>query len=135
MSAQVGGNLLPAVEVAPDTIGMAKLPNEVSERIWRLKRQLADVIENARTAEFALFNTFGETERTSVYLDDLHSVAEQATERFSQFSSLQIRIFNVQPHVPGDMLELVMQSILNTEARLPALEQSIQEIRTEWELP
>ena len=135
MRAQVGGNLLPAVEVASDITGMAKLPNEVSETIWRLKRQLADVIENARTAEFALFNTFGETERTIVYLDDLQSVAEQATERFSQFSSLQIRIFNVQPHVPGDMLELVMQSISNTEARLPALEQSIQEIRTEWELP
>jgi hypothetical protein len=53
-----------------------------------LKRQLADVIENARAAEFALFDRFGETERTIVYLDDLQSVAEQATEPFSQFSSL-----------------------------------------------
>ncbi|KAI9134929.1 hypothetical protein [Acaryochloris sp. CCMEE 5410] len=114
---------------------MAKLPNDISETIWRLKRQLADVIENARTTEFALFNTFGETERTIVYLDDLQSVAEQATERFTQFSSLQIRIFNIQPHVPRDMLELVMQIISNTEARLPALEQSIQEIKTEWKLP
>jgi hypothetical protein len=42
---------------------------------------------------------------------------------------------NVQPHVPEDMLKLVIQVIENTEARLPALEQSIQEIRTEWELP
>jgi hypothetical protein len=32
------------------------------------------------------------------------------------------------------MLELVIRTIDNTEARLPALEQSIQEIRTEWEL-
>ncbi|NJK54182.1 MAG: hypothetical protein HC936_17905 [Leptolyngbyaceae cyanobacterium SU_3_3] len=114
---------------------MAKLPPDISETIWRLKRQLADVIDNARSAEFSLFDTFGETERTIVYLDDLQSVAEQATERFSQFSSLQIRTFNVQPHVPGDMLGLVMQSIATTEARLPALEQSIREIRTEWKLP
>lgn len=85
--------------------------------------------------EFALFNTFDETERTIVCLDDLQSVAEQSTERFTQFSNLQIRIFNIQPHVPRDMLELVMQSISNTEARLPALEQSIQEIKTEWKLP
>jgi hypothetical protein len=113
---------------------MAKLSNDVSETIWRLKRKLADVIDNARSAEFSLFDTFGETERTIVYLDDLQSVAEQATERFSQFSSLQIRILNVQPRVPEDMLELVTQIIENTEARLPALEQSIQEIRTEWEL-
>jgi hypothetical protein len=113
---------------------MAKLPNGISETIWRLKRKLAEVIDNARSAEFSLFGTFGETDRTIVYLDDLQSVAEQATERFSQLSSLQIRILNVQPHVPEDMLELVTRVIENTEARLPALEQSIQEIRTEWEL-
>ena len=113
---------------------MAKLPLNASETIWSLKRQLAGVIENARATEFALFNKFGETERTIAYLDDLQSVAEQATERFSQLSSLQIRIFNVQPNVPGDMLELVMQVIANTEARLPALAQSIQEIKTEWKL-
>lgn len=100
-----------------------------------MKQQLADIIENARAAEFALFNTFGETERTIVYLDALQSVAEQATERFSRFLSLQIRVFNVQPHVPGNMLELVMRLIASTEARLPALEQSIQEIRTEWKIP
>lgn len=114
---------------------MARLPIEVSETIWRLKRQLADVIESARAAEFDLFNTFGETERTITYLDDLQSVAEQATERFSQFSNLQIRMFNVQPRIPEDMLELVRQCIANTEARLPALEQSIREIKTEWKLP
>jgi hypothetical protein len=113
---------------------MAKLPPNISQTIWRLKRQLANVIDNARAAEFSLLETFGETERTIVYLDDLQSVAEQATERFSQFSSLQIRILNVQPHVPEDMLELTIRVIENTEAKLPALEQSIQEIRTEWEL-
>jgi hypothetical protein len=113
---------------------MAKLPNDIPETIWGLKRKLAHVIDNARSAEFFLFDTFGETERTIVYLDDLQSVAEQATERFSQFSSLQIRISNVQPHVSEDMLELVTRLIESTEARLPALEQSIQEIRTEWDL-
>jgi hypothetical protein len=113
---------------------MAKLPIDIAETIWRLKRQLADIIDNARFAEFTLFDTFGETERTIVYLDELQSVAEQANERFSQLSNLQIRILNVQPHVPEDMLELVIQVIENTEARLPALEQSIEEIRTEWEL-
>jgi len=129
-----GGNLLPVIEVAFGASFMAKLPNDIFETIWRLKRQLADVIDNARTAEFSLFDTFGETERTMVYLDEFQSVAEQATERFSQFSSLQIRILNVQPHFPEDMLELVTRVIENTDARLPALEQSIQAIKTEWEL-
>jgi hypothetical protein len=113
---------------------MAKLPNNTSEIIWVLKRQLADVIENARATEFALFDRFGETDQTIAYLEDLQSVAEQATERFSQFSNLQIRVFNVQPQVPRDMLESVLQVIANTEARLPALAQSIQEIKTECDL-
>jgi hypothetical protein len=129
-----GGNLLPKVRVSFST-AMAKLSPDISETIWRLKRQLADVIDNARSTEFFLFDTVGETERIIVYLDDLQNVAEQSTERFFQFLSLQIRIFNVQPYVPGDMLELVIQSIAITEARLPALEQSIREIRTEWKLP
>jgi hypothetical protein len=64
---------------------MAILPNNTSEIIWALKRQLADVIENARATEFALFDRFGETDQTIAYLEDLQSVAEQATERFSQF--------------------------------------------------
>jgi hypothetical protein len=34
---------------------MAKISNELSETIWSLKRQLADVIENAKAAEFVLF--------------------------------------------------------------------------------
>jgi hypothetical protein len=113
---------------------MAKLSNEISETIWGLKRKLADIIDNARSAEFSLFDRFGETERTVAYLDDLQSVAEQATERFSQFSSLQIQILNVQPQISQDMLKLVTRVIESTEARLPALEQSIQEIKTEWEL-
>ncbi len=113
---------------------MAKLPNDIYEKIWRLKRQLADVIENSREAEFVILDRFGETEDTIVYLDELQSIAEQATDKFSQFSTIQIRIFNIQPYIPRDMLELVMQLIRNTEARLPALEQSIQEIKTEWKL-
>jgi hypothetical protein len=28
---------------------MAKIPNKISETIWRLKRQLADVIEEAKS--------------------------------------------------------------------------------------
>mgnify|MGYP006880102928 CR=1 FL=1 len=50
---------------------MAKLPNDIYETIWRLKRQLADVIENSRDAEFVILDRFGETERTIIYLDEL----------------------------------------------------------------
>jgi hypothetical protein len=113
---------------------MAKIPNEISETIWRLKRQLADVIEDAKSAEYLLFAQCGETERTISYLNDLQSIAEQATDRFTQFSTLQIRILNVQPRVPLDMLEILEQAIASAELRLPALQRSIQEIKIEWRL-
>jgi hypothetical protein len=81
-----------------------------------------------------LFDTFGENERTDSYLADLQSVAEQATDRFSQLTTLQIRSFNTQPQISNDMLDFIKQVIAKTEARLPALEQSIQEIKIEWKL-
>jgi hypothetical protein len=50
---------------------MAKLSEAVAERVWTLKRQLANIINDARTAEFAIYHEFGENPRTEVYLDEL----------------------------------------------------------------
>ncbi|PSF33094.1 hypothetical protein C7H19_20590 [Aphanothece hegewaldii CCALA 016] len=114
---------------------MAKLPDEATEQIWHLKKQLLDIIDQAKVTEFVLFERFGETERTLTYLDDLQNIAEQATERFSQFSRIQIQIAAAQPDVFPDILELVTQAISNTQARIPALQRSIQEIKIEWQIP
>jgi hypothetical protein len=102
---------------------MAELPGDMSETIWRLQRQLANVIDRARYAEFFIFDTFGETEQSIIALDELQSIAEQATDQFSQFSSLQLRIFNVQPTVSNDMLEFVgriISSVLLVICGVPA---------------
>jgi hypothetical protein len=58
----------------------------------------------------------------------------KATDRFSQFSTFQSRIANAQPPVPSDIIELVNRTVETTQARIPALERSIQEIRQEGEL-
>lgn len=114
---------------------MAKLADELNETIWSLKRQLLNIADNAKAVEFVLLERFGETDRTISYLDDLQSVGEQATERFSQFSNIQIRIANAQPDIFPDMLELVNRVVANTQERIPALERSIEEIKNEWRLP
>jgi hypothetical protein len=113
---------------------MAKLPKDISKAIWNLRQQLSEIISDTKSAEFALFSRFGETERTIVYLDELQNLTEQTSERFSRFLTLQLRVTNVQPQVPPDMLILVKKVIANTEARLPALEQSVQAIKVEWSL-
>jgi hypothetical protein len=113
---------------------MAKLPNEMAETFWLLKRQLLNIIDEATAAEFILFERFGETDRTMSYLDELKSVSEQATARFAKFSTIQLRLADVQPVVPIDMLELATEIIGSTQQRLPALNRSIQEIKGEWRL-
>lgn len=114
---------------------MAKLPTETSETIWSVKQQLLDIINEATAAEFTLFELFGETDRTISYLNELKSVVEQTTARFSQFSSIQLRIADTQPYAPPDMLGLVNEVIANTQQRLPAWKRSVQETKIEWRLP
>lgn len=114
---------------------MAKLPVETTENLWHLKRRLLDIVDEATAAEFFLFESFGETDSTIMVLDELKDIAEQAASRFSQLSSLQLRVADAQPTVPPDMLELVIQVIAYMQQRVPALERSVEEIKIEWSLP
>ena len=113
---------------------MAKLSLQTAQTIWDLQNQLLEIIDTARTFELSLFEAFGETERTIPYLDELQSIAQQATERFSRFSTLQIRIANTQPPIPRDLLEIVDRSIESTQQKIPALERSNQETIQEFNL-
>jgi uncharacterized caspase-like protein len=113
---------------------MGKLKPETAQTIWDLQKQLLGIIDTAKTLELSLFESFGETDRSVIYLNELQSIAEQATDRFSRFSTFQSRIANTQPPVPSDIIELVNRTIENTQKKIPALERSIQEIREEGEL-
>lgn len=113
---------------------MAKLPAETTETVWSLKRQLLDIVDEATAAEVVLFSRYGETNETTVALDELKSIAEQATSRFSQLSNLQLRIAESQPSVAPDMLKLVTEVIAHAQDNVPALERSVQEIKLDWSL-
>ncbi|MFB2839266.1 MULTISPECIES: hypothetical protein [Floridanema] len=114
---------------------MAKLPRETTETVLNLKRQLIDILDEATATEFVIFESFGETDETLPFLDEMKSVAEQATSRFSQLSALQLRIGEAQPNASADILELLAQGIAQTQQRIPAWERSIQEVKLEWNLP
>ncbi len=113
---------------------MAKLSLETAQTIWDLQHQLLEIIDTAKTLELSLFEAFGDTELTIAYLDELQSIAQQATERFSRFATLQIRVANTQTPIPSDLLIIVGQSIQTTQQKIPALKRSIQETRQEWKL-
>ncbi len=76
---------------------MAKLSLETAQTIWDLQHQLLEIIDTSKTLELSLFESFGETERTIPYLDELQNIAEQGTDRFSRFSTLQLRVASTHP--------------------------------------
>ncbi|HLO49020.1 MAG TPA: hypothetical protein VK211_11440 [Kamptonema sp.] len=113
---------------------MAKLPVETAETIWTLLRQLLNLVEEAGAAEFALFDSFGETDSTLPNLEDLKNIAEEAASRYSQLSNIQLRITEAQPNAAADMLRLLERAITENQLRIPAMERSVQEIKIEWNL-
>jgi hypothetical protein len=50
-----------------------------------------------------------QTEDTIPVLDELQSIAQQAIDRFSRFSNLQVRVANNQPPIPPDFIEIVVR--------------------------
>jgi hypothetical protein len=113
---------------------MAKLSLETAQTIWDLQHQLLEIIDTAKTIELSLFESFGETSRTTPYLDELQNIAEQGTDRFSRFSTLQLRVASTQTPIPADLLEIVNRSIESTQQKIPALNRSNQEIIQEFNL-
>ncbi len=115
--------------------GMAKLSPDITDLINRLKQQALNLVDAALAAELRIFEQFGETQQTLSYLDEMKHVADESTALYSRLSTLQLQIAQAQPEATSDMLELVDQTILRTQARVPALERSIQEVQIEWNLP
>lgn len=89
---------------------------------------------NNHEPEISRNDEFGETEATISYLDEMKNVADYAESSYSQLSTLQLQIAKAQPTAPPDMLDLLAQAITRTQARIPALERSIQEVKMEWNL-
>lgn len=114
---------------------MAKIPREVTATINNLKHQALDIVEEASALESTLFEAFGETEATIPYLNEVKTVVDDAESSFSRLSTLQLQIAKAQPIAPGDILELMNRTIARTQARIPAWERSIQEVKLEWNLP
>ncbi|MFB2978279.1 hypothetical protein [Microseira sp. BLCC-F43] len=114
---------------------MAKIPGEVTTTINNLKQQVLEIVEEATALEMRIFEAFGETEATIPYLDEVKTVVDDAESSFSRLSTLQLQIAKAQPIAPGDILELMNRAIARTQARIPAWERSIQEVKLEWNLP
>jgi uncharacterized protein involved in exopolysaccharide biosynthesis len=113
---------------------MAKLSPEIRANLSHQKQQLLDLIDEAKSLEFILLERIGENKETISTLEQLTEIAEQASSRLSQLSTLHLRIAEVQPTISADLLRLMNEAMTNIQNRIPALERSLEEIKLDWRL-
>jgi hypothetical protein len=111
---------------------MAELSPETRTTLSNQKEQLLDIIDKAKFIEFIILENFGDNSQTISTLEQLTEIAEQARTRLERLSNLHLRIAEVQPNIPTDLLKLMNEAIEYIQSRIPALERSLEEIKLDW---
>ncbi len=114
---------------------MAKLPDEILTTIFTLQRQIAEGIEEASAAEWALLDQYGETEATIPELEELQNARVRLTAPYSRLHTLLLRILESQPTASTAMLKLLVQTIEQARVAVDAAQASVREIKRNWNLP
>ncbi|MGI0480881.1 hypothetical protein ACN4EE_08820 [Geminocystis sp. CENA526] len=113
---------------------MADLSPENKLLVNHLQDKLLEILNEAKKVEFLLLQRFGENSETLISLEQLTEISEQAREGFFQINNLQIHIAEAQPVISASLLQFIHQVIDKIEKRIPALQQSIKEIKLDWSL-
>lgn len=113
---------------------MARISAELMSNLASLQRSLLESVNEAKLAEYLLLNSVGETEETISSLDELTAIALQAGDLYNQISRLLLQISEIQPAITPAMLDLLSEGVSSIKNRVPALEQSIKEIKLDWDL-
>lgn len=114
---------------------MAKLPQETIATILNLQQRLLVGIDEAKAAEFAIFEQYGEREATSTVLEQLQNATERLRNPYSRFYTLLLRISESQPLASSAMLNLLAQTIEQAQADADAVEATIREAKIDFNLP
>lgn len=113
---------------------MAKIPEEISQRILVNYRELANLINAAKNAEYLLFTLYGETEETSSGLEQLQNVAESARNNYQRLATIVLSFTAMQPRADSRTESLLIEIVNAIEAQTPALIRSVEEVTIEWRL-
>jgi ParB-like chromosome segregation protein Spo0J len=114
---------------------MAKVSPQTLTIIFNLQRRLVELIDQAKTAEYHLFEDYGETEETIPELEQLQNGAERLRNPYSRLATLTLAIAEAQPIAPTAMINLLAQTVEEASASSDAVEASIMEIKRSWNLP
>ncbi len=124
----------PSQYINREYFSMAKLPQETIATILNLQARLLAGIDAAKAAEFAIFEQYGETEATATVLEQLQNATKRLRDPYSRFYTLLLRIAESQPLACSAMLNLLAQTIEQTQAALAASAASVQEAKIDWNI-
>lgn len=113
---------------------MADLPEATAFVVLNLQWRMVQIINQATKTGALILEQYGETEATIPDLDILQNARERATNYYSRFYTLLLRISEAQPVANVAMLELLERSIEEAQASADASEATIQEAKRDWNL-
>lgn len=113
---------------------MANLPDETIITVLNLQRRLLQLINQATAVGFTILEQYGETEAAVIALDQLQNVRERATSYYVRLYRLLLQIAESQPVATSATLNLLAQSIKETQAIADAGEATVQEAKRDFNL-
>lgn len=134
---------------------MANLSEETIGTVLNLQRRVLQLINEATATEFILLEQYGETEATISDLEILQNVRERGTTYYVRLYRLLLQIAESQPvatsllksspsagetpavktrRLSAATLNLLIQSIEQTQAIADSSAATIQEVKRDWNL-
>lgn len=113
---------------------MANLPEETINTVLNLQRKLIQLINEATAAGFIILEQYGETKATILDLELLQNARERTTSYYVRLYRLLLQIAESQPVATSATLNLLDQSIAQTQAIADASQATIQEAKRDWNI-
>lgn len=116
------------------SVNMAEISQANIDRIVQNYQELIRIINFASSTEYRLVSEYGETEDSINDLEELAGVVTDATDRFKRLNAITIRITAIQPNADIATANMLEETLVYNEARVPAWLRSIEEIINNWRL-
>lgn len=113
---------------------MVRLPDDTITTVLNLQKRLLEGIDEAKAAEIAIFEQYGETDVTATVLEQLQNAAERLRTPYLGLFQLLLRIAEAQPTAPPAMLNSLTQTIGRAQAAADASSASVQEAKRDWNI-
>jgi hypothetical protein len=113
---------------------MARIPENISNRIWLGCREIITLVDAAKYVEYRLLAMYGEREDTIGDLDELANLALDVMSSYQRLTTIAIRIATAQPQVDNTIASMLEETINYIEIKIPAWLRSIEEVVNNWGL-